>query len=169
MDLKKLIDLWIFGKNKEQEKCPNFTLAKLRLASHPTASEKTLRKLAFHPWEKIVVRVAENRNTALETLELLANHPSSEVRIAVAENPASTLALCLQLVEDSSVDLRFSMAENANMPAAILWLLSKDENAYVAERAKKTISRLRENTKKLRRQKLIRFQPESLKRKIAGQ
>lgn len=122
---------------------PKFTLAKIRLASHPHTKAKTLTWLAKCNCERIVIRVAENTNTPVEVLEKLANHPCVEVRVAVCENNRTGLAVLTRLVKDPDADVRYSLSENHNVPLAILEQLATDENPYVAMRAVKTIQRIK--------------------------
>ncbi len=147
MEIKKIFErMFSKGNNgSPQGTLPNFTLAKMRLASHPEAKTGSLRKLASHSCENIVTRVAENQNTESDVLEQLAQHPQTEVRIAVAENLNTPSPILLLLVCDENPDVRYSLAENHNVTISILTVLAEDDNPYVADRANRTIVRLRQS------------------------
>ncbi len=144
MELKGIFESFFSkgGKVIQRKNMPDFTLAKLRLASHPEAKPSTLKKLSRHECESIVARVAENGNATIDILEDLAIHPQSEVRIAVAENVNTPPRILFMLASDSDADVRYSLAENHNVPLAVLSLLCEDDNPYVADRANKTLTRL---------------------------
>ncbi|MBY0358275.1 MAG: hypothetical protein K2W82_09765 [Candidatus Obscuribacterales bacterium] len=129
--------------NAESKQMPTFTLAKIRLASHPDASTQALCKLAKHVCPQVVIRVAENINTPVEILAILAKHSHFDVRIAVSENSRTPFLILLELIKDMDADVRFSLAENHNLPTTLLDVLAQDENPYVAFRAKKTLERIR--------------------------
>lgn len=141
--VRQVLGLSMSIKKSWADGYPKFTLAKIRLASHPNTKAQTLSRLARCNCERIVIRVAENKNTPAEILEQLANHPCVEVRIAVCENNKTSLATIARLVNDHDADVRYSLSENHNVPLAILEELAGDENPYVATRAVKTIQRIR--------------------------
>lgn len=145
MDLTKIFERYFSkqGQVVQRKDMPNPTLAKLRLASHPEAKPSSLRKLAKHECESIVIRVAENPNTPVDVLEDLAHHEHPEVRVALSENPNATARILMVLVEDEHADVRYGLAENHNTPLAVLSRLCEDENPYVADRAQNTLNRLR--------------------------
>src|SRR6516225_2260779 len=109
-------------------------------AGNAQATSKELDLFAKHEDAKVRRRVAEHHNTPYELLLILVNDEHPEVRLGVANNPRATLALLQGLIEDLSVDVRFGLAENPLLPIKILTQLSKDENPYVASRARTTLS-----------------------------
>jgi hypothetical protein len=145
MDLAKRFECF-FSKRGEivmRKDMPNMTLAKMRLASHPEAKAESLKKLSTHECESLVARVAENPNTPMEVLEELARHPCPYVRAALCENENTPARILTMLADDEHVDVRYSLAENHNTPQAVLTRLAHDENPYVADRAQRTILRVR--------------------------
>ena len=119
-----------------------FTLAKIRLASHPDTGSDILAKLTRNSCCQVLVRVAENSNTKVDTLRKLVFHECPDVRIAVGENRNTPLALLLVLECDEHVDVRYSLAENHNSSPVVLTVLAEDENPYVASRAYRTLRRI---------------------------
>jgi len=146
MELNRVFER-IFPKGGEvvhAREISNVTLAKMRLASHPEASAAALVKLSRHEWETIVVRVAENSNTPHDVLSELAAHAHPDVRIALTENPNTPARVLILLAADENADVRYGLADNHNTPLSVLSLLCDDENPYVADRAGKTLSRIRQ-------------------------
>jgi hypothetical protein len=48
----------------------------------------------------------------------------------------------MQLAVDLDADLRYALAENHNINEGVLELLANDTNPYVADRARRTLTRL---------------------------
>jgi hypothetical protein len=46
------------------------------------------------------------------------------------------------VAKDESVDLKYAIAENHNIDVDVLIMLTKDDNPFVAHRAKKTLERI---------------------------
>ncbi len=113
------------------------------MASNPYATTALLEELSNSSDERLRARVAEHRNTSLRALLKLIQDVSAEVRLSVAYNPKANSTLLWQLSEDSDSDVRYSVAENPLVLPEILKKLSLDENPYVAERAVRTLDRLR--------------------------
>lgn len=131
------------GENDKSQADTTFSLAKKRLASHPDTSPEVLDKLADKGGSAdLLERVAENPQTSEDTLKKLASNESEQVRSAVTENPNASIEAIAPLIIDEDPNVRFRIAENANTPLELLEQLIDDDNAYVAERAKQTISNL---------------------------
>lgn len=149
MELRKIFDRILSrdgdGEVVSRNDMSTVTLAKMRLASHPEAKPKTLMKLSRHGWNGVVARVAENSNTPIDVLAELATHGHPDVRIGLTENPNTPPRILVLLAADENADVRYSLAENHNAPFTVLALLCEDENPYVADRASKTLSRLRQS------------------------
>lgn len=112
------------------------------LAGNPHLSEITLDELSRSTDLQVRARVAENRNTPLRTLLRLATDVDVEVRQSILFNPSVTVSLLTHLAGDVHADVRYAVAENALIPE-VLQKLTKDENPYVADRAMRSLSRLR--------------------------
>lgn len=92
--------------------------------------------------QNVLVKVAETAE-APTVLADLAGAARSEVRMAVADNAYTPCGVKAGLAKDNDVDIRFALAENHGTPLEVLQSLQEDQNPYVAERAKKTLERLR--------------------------
>ncbi len=92
---------------------------------------------------------ASHASTTASILQGLSKHHSLEVRMAVADNENTSANTSMQLAHDSNADLRYAMAENHHMHKSILDFLTKDINPFVADRAQKTILRLKQEISKL--------------------
>ncbi len=115
---------------------------KFMMASNPNTTAELLDFLSFVSDEAALVRVAENPNADRDTLSRLAFHHDPEVRAAVADNINTPDTCFKRLALDESVDVRYRLAENPYAPLSSLYTVLKDENPYVSQRAKKTLSRL---------------------------
>jgi hypothetical protein len=78
----------------------------------------------------------------LERLSLSAN---ADIRMAVGDHPNTSLEVLWLLSVDSDADVRYSLAENHNMNGEVLTALSLDTNPYVANRAERTLVRIRKH------------------------
>lgn len=104
------------------------------------ADAETELENAAIPW---LLQLAEGQSTNLSVLISLSFHSDADVKIAVAENPHAPIELLQKLAMDEDPDVRFAMAENHNIDSSILERLADDSNPYVANRAQKTLLRLR--------------------------
>lgn len=86
--------------------------------------------------------VAADCTTPAHVLDELVQSEDPEVRIALADNPNTPIDMLLLLTHDESADVRYSLAENHNVPLEVLRELLEDDNPYVADRARRTISRI---------------------------
>jgi hypothetical protein len=87
--------------------------------------------------------ISKNVVTPTYILRRLAASSDTELKMAVADHINTPLQVLLVLAEDGDPDVRFALAENHNIGADVLNKLSDDSNPYVAQRAHKTLSRLR--------------------------
>lgn len=110
------------------------------MAGNPHTNPDILSRLAQEKNARIRARVAENPHTPQVTLLALARDPDSEVRLAVSENPSTPVAVLEDLAQDPDDDVRLGLSSNPNVPAHILEKLTGDNNMYVMEAAKKTLS-----------------------------
>ena len=101
-----------------------------------------LQVLAGSEIQSVRRRVAENERTPAETLSLLARDNSAEVRMAVAANKSTEQSIIKRLTFDRSDDVRYLLASISYIPKHQLRHLAEDSNPHVAQRAKKTLSRL---------------------------
>jgi len=92
-----------------------------------------------------LITIAEDPRTTVQYLSQLAANASSEVRIAVSDNPNTSIPILEMLALDSNPDVRFAMAENARVPTHILKMLARDDHPYVADRAVRTLTRLKQS------------------------
>lgn len=89
------------------------------------------------------LELVQKEETPATILAELATSRHIEVREAIADNPATPYGILLSLALGDSVDLRYYMAENHNLPEGILLILMEDDNPYVADRADRTMARLK--------------------------
>ncbi|MFA6212721.1 MAG: hypothetical protein WCT03_05610 [Candidatus Obscuribacterales bacterium] len=108
-------------------------------AGSPNTPDFVLEKLARSDSERIRQRVAENCNTNPMVLIDLVSDSSVEVRLAVATNANLPLLWMRFMTYDQSADVRLGMAENVLAPPPVLLQLARDENPFVAARARKSI------------------------------
>lgn len=94
----------------------------------------------------LLQKVAENKELPGILLEQLSYHPAPEIRLAVAENPSTPETVLKTLLSDSDPDVRFALAENHNLSDELLQILQDDEHPFVADRARKTLTRLSTTT-----------------------
>lgn len=90
----------------------------------------------------VLCAVLEHVRNCPTLLAKFSRHSSTAVRTAVAENLYTDLATMFTLCGDADLDLRYSIAENPHAPIAILQKLTGDANPYIAERARRTVTRL---------------------------
>lgn len=112
------------------------------IASYPDTPTMVLDELRTCGHVEILVRIAEHANTSQDTLNELACDPETEVRAAVADNRNSSETTKWQLCFDPSADVRFQQAENTSTPSRILMRHLRDENPYVARRARATLGQI---------------------------
>ena len=123
--------------------CPRL---KSMIASNPDTPDDMLDYLAIVSPSSVLVRIAENKNTAGHTLCRLAYEESAEVRMAVADNANSPESAFERLMIDGSADVRYRVAENPHAPLTVLYRALRDENPYVACRARQTLAAILKNT-----------------------
>jgi hypothetical protein len=111
------------------------------IATHPDTAPEVIDFLSTIDDADLLTRLAENPQTSAQTLEKLAQHTDSTVRLAVADNKNTPLTILLEMAVGSDVDVRYQMAENPALSAKMLTQLAQDSNAYVADRAEKTLLR----------------------------
>jgi hypothetical protein len=87
--------------------------------------------------------LAEHPDTSTYALSELAAHDDVEVRTAVADQKNTLTETMMILAQDVSADLKYAIAENHNIHADVLNMLTEDDNPFVADRAKKTLDRIR--------------------------
>jgi len=112
-------------------------------AGNPDTNLSLLNLLAYSVFPSIRSRVAENPSIPISLLAAFLWDREPEVRSSVANNPNVTMAMLNWLSNDESVDVRFALAEDPALPMALLRKLSFDCNAFVAERARMTMARLK--------------------------
>ncbi len=88
--------------------------------------------------------IVNHYDTSAIVLHRLSKHDDLEVRMAVAEHKNTHAITFMQLAKDDHPDIRYTIAENHQIETGILDILAKDENPFVAERAQKTLLRLRQ-------------------------
>src|ERR1700733_1698798 len=88
--------------------------------------------------------IANHPATSPIELHRLSQHNDVEVRMAVADNKNTHVITAMQLAWDDHPDLRYALAENHQIDSGVLDILAKDENPYVADRAQKTLTRLKQ-------------------------
>ncbi len=101
-------------------------------------------KIEVQAENRVLMEVAENPNTDLETLEKLILDRSPEVRASVAQHP-NAITFVWKLATDESPLVRYCLALNPNFPEHVYQALAKDENERVARRAKRTLSKIKED------------------------
>ena len=88
--------------------------------------------------------IASHPATSAIVLHRLSQHSNVEVRMAVADNKNTHTITSMQLAQDDNADLRYALAENHQIDSGILDILASDENPFVADRAQKTLLRLKQ-------------------------
>lgn len=88
--------------------------------------------------------IANHPTTSAIVLHRLSQHNDVEVRMAVADHKNTHTITSMQLAQDDNPDLRYALAENHQIDSSILDILAKDENPFVANRAQKTLLRLKQ-------------------------
>jgi hypothetical protein len=86
---------------------------------------------------------ASNASTTAAVLDRLSTHQNLQVRMAVADNENTSLLTSMHLAKDANADLRYALAENHHVHRRTLDFLTKDINPFVADRAQKTLLRLK--------------------------
>lgn len=89
---------------------------------------------------------ASNASTTASVLNRLATHHNLQVRMSVADNENTSARTSMQLAKDENADLRYAIAENHHIHRSILDYLTKDINPFVADRAQKTLLRLKRDS-----------------------
>ena len=88
--------------------------------------------------------IANHPATSAIVLHRLSQHNDVEVRMAVADHKNTHIITTMQLAKDDNPDLRYALAENHQIDGGVLNILAGDENPFVADRAQKTLSRLKQ-------------------------
>jgi len=88
--------------------------------------------------------IASHPDTPALILHRLSQHSDVGVRTAVADNKNTHAITTMQLAQDNDPDLRYALAENHQIDNGILDTLASDENPFVADRAQKTLLRLKQ-------------------------
>ena len=88
--------------------------------------------------------IANHPSTSAIVLHRLSQHNDVEIRAAVADHKNTHIITAMQLATDENLDLRYALAENHQIDSGILDILAADENPFVAARAQKTLSRLKQ-------------------------
>jgi hypothetical protein len=117
------------------------------VAGNPLTSPRDLILLAQSELAQVRGRVAENPNCPVALLWWLAQDENAEVRLGVAYNPNVSPTLLDWLGDDKCPDVLFALAEDPNLDGTILKKLSRNDNVYVAERAKQTLKKLAKTSK----------------------
>jgi hypothetical protein len=120
-------------------------------AGNNSTSREDLAQLALSKEPKVRGRVAENPSCPTVALMVLAEDEHPDVRSNVAGNPKATFKMLRRLAQDFCLNVRYTLAEDHSLPDPLLRMLSRDENPYVCERAKQTLSRLKEERQARRR------------------
>ncbi|HEY9678833.1 MAG TPA: hypothetical protein V6C76_12555 [Drouetiella sp.] len=145
---------------QESGKAPLPTLARQRFGTGAgcgvsSDAEHKLRDLftAFEIKQAAAndVRMPRASDTIIDTIDELLSEEEEAVReetytrwlMTVAEEATESDDVLWLLVQDPNPDVRFCLAENYDINPEILRALSEDENPYVANRAQKTIMRMR--------------------------
>jgi hypothetical protein len=101
-------------------------------------------------WGTPAARIAASHaSTTASILHCLSKHHSLKVRMAVADNENTGINTSMQLAQSNDSDLRYAIAENHHIHKSVLAFLTKDINPFVADRAQKTILRLKQEISKL--------------------
>lgn len=103
---------------------------------------KTLRKATAN-------YIAGQASTSAAVLHNLSKHNDVKVRTSVADNENTSANTSMQLAGDANADLRYALAENHHISRGTLDFLALDTNPFVADRARKTILRLKQAMPKL--------------------
>lgn len=127
----------------ENPGCSGRTSAQWLAAMDLKTSSDELEQLAANAPIAFLEQLAGHPNAPESLLRQLACHPHHDVRSAIADNPNTPSELIQALCNDQNPDVRFCIAENHNIKPDTLKLLVTDDNPYVAERAKKTMRRLK--------------------------
>lgn len=90
----------------------------------------------------VLLSIAQNPATPVDVLSCLAVHPRGDVRAAVATNHATSMQIYRQLCFDPDPNVRFQLSGQLRIPVYVLRVLTRDENSYVACRAKSTLRRV---------------------------
>jgi len=88
--------------------------------------------------------IASHAATSVSVLHRLSKHKDVKVRIAVADNENTSTDTSMQLAHDDNADLRYALADNHHINRGTLDFLAMDENPFVADRARRTILRLKQ-------------------------
>lgn len=118
---------------------PNFSSADMAPA---TISARIACMREWNRSGRSIVSMAESVRSEKAICEL-ANDEHHEVRIALVDNIHTPEHVMLRLATDEHVDVRYAVADNASSPWTALLLLENDDNPYIADRARRTMARLR--------------------------
>jgi len=114
-------------------------------AGDPQATSEVLKAFANHEDYRVRRRVAENIATPVRVLVALAKDPEVEVRIAVGTNVSTPAYIQLRLCFDQDLSVRLGLAQEAPAVGMILDMLIDDDNAWIANQAKRTIQMFENN------------------------
>ncbi len=90
--------------------------------------------------------IASHASTSAAVLHNLSQHKDVQVRTSVADNENTSANTSMQLAGDANADLRYALAENHHIDRDTLDFLALDGNPFVADRAQRTILRLKQET-----------------------
>lgn len=102
---------------------------------------------SMKPWDidmNDATFTAGHSATTAMVLHRLSQHSDVAIRMAVADNKNTHTITITQLAKDDNADLRYALAENHQIDSEILDILARDENPFVADRAQKTLLRLKQ-------------------------
>ena len=102
----------------------NWDWIRLAVAQNPSASEKTLLKLAGDKLFKIQLAVGKNPVTSARVLSVLAEHSSREIQATVAKHPNATEEILHSLFDTHQEAIK----SRENLPASILERIFKESS-----------------------------------------
>lgn len=126
-------------------------------AGHPTTCRDLLELLSGHESARVRRRVAENGNTPTDILSRLAEDIDPEVRLAAATNNRTPIDVVFALALDEDLTVRHGLAEDTTTPIGVLKRLVRDDNPYVATRARKTLIQLQEMNTAAQKANVVTF------------
>jgi CheY-like chemotaxis protein len=142
--LKTLQELYI---ETEPDNSPH-TLEELHirfvLAGNPHTAMFVLERLADDSSARVRAKLAENCRISKAVQLKLASDPALSVRISLCDNPGLDLTVAQILARDKDDDVRLALTTCPLAAIEILKQLSTDENVFVSESAKKSLSSLEE-------------------------
>ena len=112
--------------------------------------------------------IASHSATSAKVLHRLAQHSDVSVRMAVADNKNTHTITSAKLAGDDNPDLRYALAENHQIHSSVLDILAMDENPFVADRAQKTILRLKKEIPPEQSNSKLSSQNDTLGESVSG-